>query len=162
MKRIFPHILLALAALSCTVAGNEEDVQESPVDSLVPVKVHVKFREGLPPVKSASAFAGAFEVESMERVFPASGRFEKRTIEAGLDRWYRVSFKSGCVPTKAGIDGLELLECLEEIPHAGLCSVSPLCDDEYFSRQWYLGNDPEEQQYGINVLPVWEEYTRGS
>lgn len=119
----------------------------------------------------------------MERTFPPAGKFEKRTRDAGLDRWYDVWFDEATPLTKAALS-------LEDIPGILEVEYRPIMrkaydesttgvrasqsavpagfpfDDPGFDKQWDLYNDGlasgKEAGCDINVLPVWEDYTTGS
>lgn len=119
----------------------------------------------------------------MERTFPYAGKFEKRTHEAGLDRWYEVWFDAATPLTKAAVSLEDLPGVLEveyrPVTHKAYdetvtyVSPSPAAapagfsfDDPEFSKQWDLYNDgaANGKTLGcdINVIPVWQNYTTGN
>ena len=119
----------------------------------------------------------------MERTFPYAGKFEKRTREAGLDRWYEVWFDEGTPLTKAAVS-LEDIPGILEVEYRPITrkaydetvtyvDAAPMAvpagfpfDDPSFDKQWDLYNDGgtsgKEAGCDINVLPAWKNYTTGS
>jgi len=66
-------------------------------------------------VKSVDNALSSLNVKSLKRTFPYCGKFEKRTHEAGLDRWYDITFDKSKSLTKANddlslIDGIDIVE----------------------------------------------------
>ncbi|MBR5101408.1 MAG: S8 family serine peptidase [Bacteroidales bacterium] len=121
----------------------------------------------------------------MERTFPYAGKFEKRTREAGLDRWYDVWFDEQTPLTKASLS-LEQVPGVKEVEyrpitvrafdnHVQYVSSSPDAapmaeslpfDDPQLNRQWHYYNPGTESGMAkgcdINVVPVWQDYTVGN
>ena len=119
----------------------------------------------------------------MERTFPYAGKFEKRTREAGLDRWYDVWFDKSAPLTKAALS-LEDIPGIVEVEYRPVTrkaydetvtyvSAGPAAapagfsfDDPEFSKQWDLYNDGAANGKvagsDINVIPVWQDYTTGN
>lgn len=118
----------------------------------------------------------------MERSFPHAGKFEARTREAGLDRWYDVWFEQSVPLTKAALS-LEQIPGILEVEYrpvaqkmydentvyAAVPAAAPAgmtFDDPSFSQQWDLYNDGgttgKAVGCDINVVPVWKDYTVGS
>ncbi|MBR5019234.1 MAG: S8 family serine peptidase [Bacteroidales bacterium] len=121
----------------------------------------------------------------MERTFPYAGKFEKRTREAGLDRWYDVWFDEQTPLTKASLS-LEQVPGVTEVEyrpitvrafdnHVQYVSSSPEAapmaeslpfDDPQLNRQWHYYNPGTESGMAkgcdINVVPVWQDYTVGN
>ena len=117
----------------------------------------------------SSSLNEAFEaigVTSYRRLFPHAGEFEQRTRDAGLHRWYRITYRETVATTKAqqsfsDIPGVELFNPERKIALRGTFN------DKYLSSQWHYYNDgsiTSEFLAGadINVVPVWETYTTGS
>lgn len=120
----------------------------------------------------------------MERTFPYAGKFEKRTREAGLDRWYDVWFDEETPLTKAYLS-LENLPGVMEVEYRPVTlrsfdnhvlyevaspTASPMAetipfDDPMLGRQWHYYNPGTEsgttKGCDINVLPVWQDYAVG-
>lgn len=53
-------------------------------------------------VESIDAFCKSVGAYSIERLFPAAGRFEARQRKAGLHLWYKISFDEGVSLSKVG------------------------------------------------------------
>jgi len=90
----------------------QETVTEETIeDSYVTGKIRVKFTEELAlqvqttikaskdssnttktEVKSVDNALSSLNVTNLKRTLPYCGKFEKRTHEAGLDRWYDITF----------------------------------------------------------------------
>ena len=137
--------------------------------------------EALITTKAASVLGNV----RMERTFPYAGKFEKRTREAGLDRWYDVWFDDSTPLTKAAVS-LEDLPGVLEVEYRpvtrkaydeSVTYVTPAAgpaaapagftfDDPEFSKQWDLYNDGAANGKAagcdINVIPVWQDYTTGN
>ena len=130
--------ICAAAAISCTAVSDGELSSIDPVEEehpsddikVIPGRLKVKFTEGTEPRIGLLSAVGATR---MERVFPYAGKFEKRTHEAGLDRWYNVWYDESLPVTKAagtleGAEGIEIVEkvmpvkgigfgrCFQELP----------------------------------------------
>lgn len=106
--------LMTEACTSVLEENPEKPAVERPADDIkvVPGRLKVKFREGTQPDIRLLASAGAVR---MKRVFPYAGKFEARTHEAGLDRWYNVWCDKDVPVTKAAasledIPGIEIVE----------------------------------------------------
>lgn len=122
-----------LSVSSCTVEGQEiidnEDNDDNVVEPAVaddirfiPGQLKVKFENGVEPKLSMLSSIGATH---MTRVFPYAGKYEKRTREAGLDRWYKVWYDGNIPATKAAgevgeIDGVEFVENVPVISRKSL------------------------------------------
>ena len=123
----------------------------------------------------------------MERTFPEAGKFEKRTREAGLHRWYDVWFDDEIPLTKAGLS-------LENLPGVAEVEFRPITvrnfdnrvveivppdavpvpaavgrlpfDDPMMGQQWNYWTSGtavvEVAGCDSNVYPVWENYTTGN
>ena len=149
------------------------------VDPATAVKIE---ETGKPEALITTKAASVLGQVRMERTFPYAGEFEKRTKEAGLDRWYEVWFDEEAPLTKAGlsleqIPGIleveyrpitrkaydETVTYLSEAPKAAPAGFP--FDDPSFDKQWDLYNDGaasgKEAGCDINVLPVWKDYTTG-
>lgn len=139
-------------------------------------------------VKSASTL-NELGIKKMERVFPYAGRFEKRTKECGMHLWYEIEFDESCPITKAtddisSLDGIEAVEFVPKIILVGNPVVNPFenslldgmrqneetsgvlpFNDPQLPRQWHYYNTGSiKNSYegcDINVIPVWNNYTKG-
>ena len=114
------------------------------------------------------AFSG-LGVKSIERVFPDAGEWEERHREAGLHKFYYVTYDTdSAVQTKAGevLKGVSGITGAETAPKIKLLSETPKFNDPYLSRQWHYYNTGSGTKYkagaDINVVPVWNKYTTGS
>ena len=179
--------LMALLAVGCareldTEVQEQDAVQETvdeQIQAIVPGQAMVKFDEAMIELIEADLEAGnvvtksselnsikeLLGVESMTRVFPYAGKFEARTREAGLHRWYKVVYDDEVPVTKASAD-------LESLP--GVVAVEPVrnirrtstFNDPRLPYQWHYYNDgslDSRHKAGadVNVKPVWENYTTG-
>ena len=184
MKRLFPIVVL-LSVLACNgeEAGTEnQSLQPGPVQMQEPgiltadiylddnllQQVEETVKGGAPATKAAAfgRLPEGITVFSMERVFPEAGEFEARHREAGLHRWYTISYKADVSATKAGssvadIPGVQLVLARRRARIHG----TPFFDDGYFSRQWNMLNDGSlagsVPGADVNVLPVWQSLTTG-
>ena len=109
-----------------------EDI-ETKEDSYTTGKIRVKFTEELAlqiqstlksskdsnitktEVKSVDNALSSLNVTNLKRTLPYCGKFEKRTHESGLDRWYDITFDESESLTKANkdlssIDGIDKVE----------------------------------------------------
>jgi len=117
-----------------TTETQETDTEETNENSYVTGKIRVKFTEELAlkvqttikssknssnttktEVKSVDNALSSLNVSGLKRTFPYCGKFEKRTHEAGLDRWYDITFDKSKSLTKANndlssIDGIDIVE----------------------------------------------------
>ncbi|MBQ9462754.1 MAG: S8 family serine peptidase [Bacteroidales bacterium] len=111
-----------------------------------------------------SVFAG-IGATSVERLYPDAGEWEPRHREAGLHKWYKVTFDPALPQTKAvrsinDIPGIEYAEPVRRI------KSTAFFDDPDLSKQWHYTNEgtltaKHKKGCDINVLPVWENYTCG-
>ena len=200
MKFRFLWLAALAAGLLCACTAEEllqEDILETPAGEY-PVSLyetgHVRIYVDVPTAERIEASGQAEALITtkaasvlgnvrMERTFPYAGKFEKRTREAGLDRWYEVWFDESTPLTKASLS-------LEEIPGILEVEYRPITrkaydetvtyapavptalpagfpfDDPSFDKQWDLYNDGgtsgKEAGCDINVVPVWKSYTTGS
>ncbi len=181
MKHCFPAVLLAVFLLSCT---NEENLNVVPENSSPEVSVaddngayvtgqaHVYFSEEMAELVESDLEAGSVRTRSaelnntlealgithMERLFPHAGEFEPRTREAGLHRWYVVTYSGDIPRTKAEgtfltVEGVDYIEPVRKI------RINDFNDLD--AKLWGL-NNTQYPGYDINVKPVWENYTTGS
>ena len=127
-------------------------------------------------------------VVRMRRLFPDAGEFEERTREAGLHRWYVLSYDESRPMTRAaaGLDLPGVME-IEFCPKIGIVGnpeiveyVSESCgsgiyasaatkaggngpfDDPMLSQQWHYYNNGSASSSvsgcDINVYPIWKNY----
>lgn len=135
----------------------------------------------LPQVKSFSSNG----IVRMRRLFPEAGRFEARTREAGLHRWYEVYYDTSVSITKAAtgwvaIPGVEYVELnpslhivgdpvlVREVtapPQTATSGPYPF-NDPRLPSQWSFYNKGTVASSApgcdINIFPVWERFTTGS
>lgn len=156
----------------------EEAVPATNEDIFVEGIANVLFTEELAEMLEAgdgslhtksSSLNEAFEaigVTSYRRLFPHAGEYEQRTREAGLHRWYTITYRENIAVTKAQrsfseIPGVEIFSPERKI------ELKTVFNDKYLASQWHYYNDgsiSSEFRAGadINVVPVWETYTTGS
>ena len=204
-----PKFLLLAALLLTTLyscmsnpaEGTDEPLpimvdEDQVVKGMISIKFDAQAAESIEANLSAEgtrAFSGMSPLESlheslniirMERSFPYAGRFEKRTREAGLHRWYDIYFEEGVTVTRAanefnGLPGVEIVEpqrvatllahtipplTLEDI--GDMINTRPVADDVYpfddprLSDQWHYYNDGSVKYSiagaDINVIDVWK------
>ena len=129
-------------------------------------------------------------VTSVERTFPDAGKFEARTREEGLHRWYDLYFDQEIPLTKAGeelsmIDNLGYVEYRPQIVrivsqdvswrsasasstdnHVERMASSAFFNDPLLEKQWHYLNDGSKfgsrSGCDVNVVPVWKNKTAGS
>lgn len=168
-------------ALGCTsrIEIPTEDIEKISTENLfVEGVANVLFTEELAEMlergdgsltTKSSSLNEAFEaigVISYRRLFPHAGEYEQRTREAGLHRWYTITYRENTAVTKAQrsfseIPGVEIFSPERKI------ELKTVFDDKYLSSQWHYHNDgsiSSEFRAGadINVVPVWETYTTGN
>ena len=111
-----------------------------------------------------SVFSG-LGVISVKRLYPDAGEWEPRHREAGLHKWYKVTFDPNMPQTKA-------VRSIDEVP--GVVFAEPVrrvkqtafFNDPDLGKQWHYYNDgtltsSHKKGCDINVVPVWERYTGG-
>lgn len=179
--------LMALLAVGCarvldTEVQEQESVQETideQVQAIVPGQAMVKFDEAMIELIEADLEAGnvvtksselnsikeLLGVKSMTRVFPDAGKFEARTREAGLHRWYKVVYDDEVPVTKASAD-LESLSGVVVVEPVRNIRRTSTFNDPRLPYQWHYYNDgslDSRHKAGadVNVKPVWENYTTG-
>ncbi len=171
----------AILASSCTVeetsagldgTGTDAALSDGEESGYVPGVTVVKFSEEMASLvgedvesgnlatKSADLndFISRYGITSIRRVFPEDPRWAVRERAAGMDLWYVVTFDSAeATPTRAASDfgtipGVEIAE-----PDRRISLRDNYYNDQYYSMQWHLSGI-----YGIDVEPVWENFTKGS
>lgn len=167
-KTIYIPVILA-AALSCSreetpvivpepLEAHREatitDILDSP--AAIEGSVYVLLDDELAgKVERGTADAASLGMASMQRVFPDAGKFEPRSRDMGMHRWYDVTLPEGTTLRQAH----EILSS-----HAHVDNVCPkfrmrrLMDnpnDTYYSLyQWHYSN--------VRTADVWRDYTVGS
>ena len=206
MMKFRPLFLTALAAgLLCGCANREllpeEELLETPAGEypasffesghvrvyLDPETARMMGASDSPEALIPTKAAGTLGQFRMERTFPYAGKFEKRTREAGLDRWYDVWFDKTTPLTKAAMSLGEVPGVLEveyrpitlrNFDNQVVSEVSPVAraetkagetipfDDPMFGNQWHYYNRGTESGSSlgcdVNVVPVWKDYTAGN
>ena len=140
-------------------------------------------------VKSSGMdFVSMIGVKKMCRTFPYAGRFEARTVAAGLDKWYDIWFDENvpvdeAVRSLSGTECFVLAECRPKMvryfddnaepvlmPYPGMTSAAQtsadVFNDPMLKDQWHYYNDGSKNGMtagcDINVVPVWESVTTGN
>ncbi len=182
MKKYLTALLLLAA---CTPALQDNIINPTPEDQKIQdresalvsgvmiVEVSEELAEqldmGTPRTKS-SAFNSVIDrlaVKDVKRLFPDAGEWEQRHREAGLHRWFRISYDpEACPVTKAAMDFTSVDGVLYAEPERRIKSTAYF-NDPYAQRQWALFNDGslgDNYKAGcdINVEDVWTNYTGGS
>lgn len=175
-------ILLSLMTIAGIISCEQIHIDEQPVvetseESLVKGEAIVKFDDSLLELIESDLDQGLVQtrsgdmndivdrlgIVSMQRLFADAGKYEARTREAGLHRWYKVIYDPEISFTKAS----ETLDCID-----GVGVVEPVRDiaprhafnDPLLSYQWGFVNDgslSEMHSAGvdINIDEVWEDGT---
>lgn len=183
--------LLSLIIASCTQEVIESD---NPQTLITPQGEYPAsaFEEGFVRIYVDEDFNVA-DMDSLPgmkvtRTFPYSGKFEKRTHEAGLDRWYDVRFDASSANlTKAGVTFKKVKGVLEveyqpkidnsefskfvaidpsQLPIVKSSEESYPFDDPYLPDQWHYINPGSKEKKikgcDINVENVWKYITAGT
>lgn len=179
-----PAVVLLLAGCVKETSGPVPAVEETRVDevspSVLPGIAYVRFDEqmtghiaeqealGVLQTKSFGMgdIASELGVKSMKRLFPDAGEFEPRHREAGLHRWYVVTYDTQIPVTKAS-EGLFSVPGVEIVEECRAAKSTAIFDDPKLGQQWHYYNDghiSDKHSAGcdINVVPVWKDYTVGS
>ena len=167
-KTVYIPILLA-AAMSCSreeapviapepIEAHREatitDILDSPV--AIEGSMYVLLDDELAgKVERGAADAASLGMASMQRVFPDAGKFEARSREMGMHRWYDVTLPEGTTLRQAH----EILNS-----HAHVVNVRPKFrmrrlmtnpNDTYYNpNQWHYSR--------VHADEVWRYYTVGS
>lgn len=105
-------------------------------------------------------------VVKVERLYPDAGEWEPRHREAGLHRWYMVTYDESIPATKASADlgavgGISYVEPVRKKKQMG-----DIFDDPRYFQQWGFLNRGADSDLiagcDIDVVPVWENFTGGS
>ena len=176
-KKILFIAAAVLCLYSCSeipIDTNTEDIQEiedSSHSSFIPGIANVKFSEDfvnkIEKTKSSldEKLVAELGITSMERLFPDAGKFEKRSREEGLHRWYRIKYNSEISQTKAetSLTTLPEIEYFEPIIKH---KKTAIFNDPDLSLQWHYYSDGSlyntKAGADIDVIPVWEQYTTGN
>ncbi len=182
---LFIAVILLLAGCAKEPAGRQKTGAEEETaafeDIYVKGEVKVRFSDtmaaeienelagGVPlPVKSQGLVQvlDLYGVTSLTRLFPDGGEYEARLRREGLHKWYKAAYSEQKAVTRAvgDLSALEGVELAEPVLKAGGRTVF---NDPKFSMQWDFLNDgslsgKHSAGADINVVPVWENYTRGS
>lgn len=210
MKNTIKYSLLASSLLlaSCESAHdlfldetNEEISSESSViyeKGVIRVKLNEAFCENLPQnAEESNQFVGNllseeladYRIESIERLYPYAGKFEKRTREMGMHLWYVVRFDKDIPQTKMTDSFIKSKEVLkvEKVPvlkHYKSTIIPDLkvslnqlasknnvregsvFNDPLLPDQWHYKNDGTKPSHlpnaDVNVYPVWEKNLVGN
>lgn len=101
-----------------------------------------------------------YGIRTLERMFPDAGEWEARHREAGLHRWYRLTYDPEMSCTKAASSFREVPgAAVVEIPRKMHSTAGIPFDDPYSRYMWNLYNPgtlPNAVRGAdINVVPVW-------
>lgn len=162
---------LLLGMLSCSVdpvqkpdgldGSQVAPAPESAAPGIIMVKLNAEIADD--PEAVDLSFLGDYTIT---RSLPEGGRFDARHREAGLHRWYNVSFAPELPLTKAAGD-LSSTPGISDISYvlkAEPASVS--FNDPEFGKQWDFYNPGTQSGTvagsDINLLPAWEVTTGSS
>ena len=182
MKWYFTALASVLFLISCVdenelqipdTSGTSEELTEN---TCLAGEVNVKFSDEMLSIIEGDLTDGnlvtrsvglnqsleSLGITSFRRLYPHGGEFEPRRREAGLHRWYRVTYASTVSLTKATsdlsqIDGIDLVEPVRKIE----IKSTPYFNDAMYRDLWGLHNS-EYPGIDINVEPVWDNYTVGN
>lgn len=112
-----------------------------------------------------SVFA-AMGASSVRRLFEDGGEWEPRHRQAGLHKWYVVSYDPSLPRTKAVTD-LEAIDGIVTVEPVRRIKPMAIFDDPMLPQQWHYINDgtvgkDHKKGCDINVERVWENFTGGS
>ncbi|MGL5317256.1 MAG: subtilase family N-terminal domain-containing protein, partial [Bacteroidales bacterium] len=179
---------------------NEEISSEPSVNyekGIFRIKLNESFCNNLPQNEEESAAIvtrmlstelPANGVESVRRLYPNAGKFEKRTREMGMHLWYVVRFDKEIPATKMSESFIRSKEVLkiEKVPvvkhyqstvvpdlKVTLGQLAPkaprqgqVFNDPLLAEQWHYRNDGTKTNYlpnaDVNVYPVWEKNLVGN
>ncbi len=182
MKHCISAVLLTALFVSCVdeklVDVTLEDpkaeaVAEAEAGLYVPGEAYVYFTDEMAELIENDIESGLLRTKSaelnqtfdeigiieMHRVFPHAGKFEPRTREAGLHKWYVVKYSEDISRTKAAANFLSM-EGVEYVEPARRIKINDF-NDPKLGELWGL-NNVVNPDYDINVKPVWENYTTGN
>lgn len=113
-------------------------------------------------IESGEISERSLGVDSLERLFPYSEKYEERKRREGLHRWYKVRF-----PLTKSIDCISSIEGVEKIVPVRKARLSSFFDDPMAGKQWHYYNDGKtssdfSEGADINVETVWQDYTTGN
>ena len=178
---------LSVLAVSCakTVGApsepslSEESVRIDP-PSVVSGQVVVEFTDEMVEKLEKSFSSGEFlttrssavnevfsglEVIGVRRLYPDAGKWEPRHREAGLHKWYVLTYSSANT-VNAAIESLTSIEGVAYAEPVRKAKSTAFFSDPKLYQQWHYYNDGSlgknySQGCDINVLPVWKSYTAG-
>lgn len=102
-----------------------------------------------------------YGISSLERMFPDAGEWEARHIEAGLHKWYKVTYDPQTPATKAAADFASIPGAATvEIPMKMRSTAGIPFNDRLAPEQWNLYNYGKVKGFvpgvDIDVLPLWK------
>lgn len=203
MKNTLKYSLLASGMLlaSCesthelfTEDANQNISAESTVayeKGVIRIKMNEVFCNALPQNESESnQYVGKllsdeladYRIESVERLYPYAGKFEKRTREMGMHLWYVVRFDKDIPQTKMSDSFIRSKNVVkvEKVPvikhykstvipdlkvtlnqlSSKAASNNLIFNDPLLADQWHYMNDGTKPNHlkgaDVNVYPVWE------
>jgi len=129
-----------------TTISQEKETENTVENSYIPGKIRVKFSQELAlqvqttvkatnksiknnsnitktEVKSVDNALSSLNVTGLKRTFPYCGKFEQRTHDAGLDRWYDITFDKSKSLTKANND-LEMVDGIDIVEYIPIIKIS--------------------------------------
>ena len=127
------------------------------------------FAAGIPATKAGPVcdYLEHLGTVSVERLFPDAGEWEPRHREAGLHRWFRVTFDPSAEPATKAAGNLSLVPGIVFAEPERRVHSTASFNDPYWPLQWVLQNDGSlgsnyKAGCDINVAPVWEYFTGGN
>ena len=180
MKRIWFRIAACTALLSVLVACERETATASPApepvateqedDVFVPGEMVVELTDEMTAQieKCTPEEAGALlGVISAERLYADAGEWEPRHREAGLHRWYRLSYDPEHISATKASDEVALIPGVRYSEPVRRIKPTAIFNDPDLDKQWHYINTgllTSDHKAGcdINVQPVWENFTAGS
>lgn len=183
MRKIYlfliPVIFLAGACSRVLDPGTGDSLlqpKQEEISAIIPGSIIVEmdetqaemFATGIPATKSGPIcdFFENLGAITVERLYPDAGEWEPRHREAGLHRWFRVSFDPSAAPATKAADDLSLVPGIVFAEPERRVRTTASFNDPYWPRQWALQNDGSlganyKAGCDINVAPVWDNFTAG-
>ncbi len=124
----------------------------------------VKFTDNTPKTKSITTTLPDMQISSIQRLFTENPRFAKRHKEAGLDRWYVISFNPEIPLSTAyaqfkSLEDVSIVEFLTIAQYASTDNTFPF-NDPYLKDQWHYNNTVQKAGFvrgmDMNLFKAWE------
>ncbi|MBO6169798.1 MAG: S8 family serine peptidase [Bacteroidales bacterium] len=111
-------------------------------------------------IENGGSLNSSLEITSLTRLFPDAGEFESRTRAEGMHLWYRINYNPEIAYTKAAGD-ISTIDGVEFVEPDRIVKLTDSFNDPKLPQMWSLKGNTGGYS-GINVEPVWQNYTVGS